>query len=328
MAEQRVCDMSVILVSFNTRELTRECLAALFHEIDAGVDAEVVVVDNASRDGSADMIAAAFPRVRLVRSQINLGFGNANNLGLPHCSGRYLVLLNTDAILHSGALRRSLEHMDETPTAGLGGALLVGRDGAHQPSARMFPTPLLELFTLSGLAARYPRHRAFGRLDRTWADPYVATEVDWVPGAFSIVRRAALDGIGLFDPRFFLYYEEVDLCRRLKQAGWEVWYWPDVVVTHIGGESSKTVSQLSMSSSGSQLTLWRMRSQLLYYRKWHGPFGAAWVRWQEAVWQTLRWLRNRTRAPDKSADSAAGLRLWRQAWQETNAGTVSPPQPW
>lgn len=321
-------DVSILIVSFNTRELTRECLQSLQAELKGGLSGEIVVVDNASRDGSAAMIEHEFPRVKLIRSDVNLGFGNANNRGFPECRGRYLVLLNTDAFVAPGALVRSLQHMEGTPQAGVGGARLVSRDGGDQPSARSFPSPLLEFFTFTGLAARFPGSRMFGRLDRTWADPGVAARVDWVPGAFSIIRREVIEQIGLFDPRYFLYYEEVDLLRRIRQAGWEIWYWPDVVVTHIGGESSKTVTHLTMASGGAQLTLWRMRSQLLYYRRWHGALTAAWVTAQEMLWHRLRAWRNRARDRAKCEESNTTLRLWRQAWADTAGGTVSPPQPW
>lgn len=320
--------VSVLLVSFNTRELTRACLQALFSDLNQGIHGEVVVVDNASVDGSAEMIEQEFSRVRLERSPVNLGFGNANNCGFPLCSGNYIVLLNTDAFLHPGALRRAVDHMETTSQAGLGGARLVGRDGSPQPSARSFPTPLLELFTLSGLAARFPQNRLFGRLDRTWADPLEAAPVDWVPGAFSIIRHGILEQVGCFDSRFFLYYEEVDLCRRIRQAGAQVWYWPDVLVTHIGGESSRTVTDLTMAPRGSQLTLWRMRSQLLYYRKWHGAGTTVRVRAQEECWHRLRAWRNVRREPLKAEESAVVAALWKQAWKDTAGGLRSPPQPW
>jgi len=321
-------DVSVVIVSFNTRDLTRECLQSLHAEFARGVKGEVIVVDNASRDGSAAMIEREFPEVKLITSQVNLGFGNANNLAFPHCSGRYVVLLNTDAFIAPDALSRAVKHMEESPRAGLGGARLISRDATDQPSARSFPTPLLEFFTFSGLSALYPGSRLFGRLDRTWSDPGQACQVDWVPGAFSIIRSEALRQVGVFDPRYFLYYEEVDLSRRIRQAGWEIWYWPDVVVTHIGGESSKTITYLTMASGGAQLTLWRMRSQLLYYRRWHGAVVAAWVKWQEVLWHRLRAWRNRERDPAKREESETTVRLWQQAWTDTAGGAVSPPQPW
>jgi GT2 family glycosyltransferase len=158
-------------------------------------------------------------------------------------------------------------------------------------------------------------------------------DVDWVPGAFSIVRRDLLARIGDFDEAFFLYYEEVDLCRRIRAAGLRIRYWPDVVVVHIGGESSRTHGDLDMSAAGkgAQLTLWRMRSGLLYYRKHHGWLGAWTVRQLEANWHRMRAWRNRDDDPQrraKRAESSAIVALLDRAWRETAGGRRSPPRPW
>lgn len=324
-------DVSVVVVSFNTRDLLRDCLQTLATQA-GGVAYEAIVVDNASRDGSADMVAREFPAAVLLRSDVNLGFAAANNRGFAVARGHWVVLLNSDAFLRPEALPRAVAHMQADPTIGLGGARLIGRDDAWQPSARAFPSCLNELLTISGLSARYPRSRFFGRVDRTWADPDVAARVDWVPGAFSIVPRDLLERVGYFDERFFLYYEEVDLCRRIRAAGRAVWYWPDVVVVHLGGESSKTVTALTMSSAGAQLTLWRMRSQLLYYRKHHGALGARATMDTERAWHAARALRQAGSADPvrraKAEESRAILALWRQAWRETAGGRRSPPRPW
>lgn len=323
--------ISVVIVSFNTKAVLRECLETLFRHT-GGLGCQVLLVDNASKDGSADMVAAEFPQVELLRSQVNLGFAAANNLAFPLARGRYVVLLNSDAFLDPEALSRSVAHMDAQPEVGLGGAMLVGRNGELQPSARIFPSLLNDFLTISGLAAARPRSRFFGRFDRTWADPAVAAAVDWVPGAFSIIRRQVLEQVGYFDENMFIYYEEVDLCRRIKAAGHAVWYWPDIRVVHLGGESSKTVKRLSMASSGSQLTLWRMRSELLFYRKHHGAIGA-WLAMQlERSWHRLRRWRNQKGKSEvalaKAEESRAIGLLFRQAWTETRGGRVSPPRPW
>jgi GT2 family glycosyltransferase len=187
---------------------------------------------------------------------------------------------------------------------------------------------------LTGLAARFPKSPVFGHFDRTWADPSEPAQVDWVPGAFSIVRAEVLEKVGLFDPRFFMYSEEVDLCRRIKRAGYEIWYWPAIQVIHIGGESSRQVKDLELSSSGStQLVLWRMRSTLLYYRKHHGA--KVWLtKWLELAFYWFSSLRNRfSRDPkrksgnrvSKAKNLAATMRL---AWKDTEGGRVSPPRPW
>jgi GT2 family glycosyltransferase len=323
-------DVTVVIVSFNTRDVLRECLRSVFRE-KGSLRVQVIVVDNASTDGSPAMVEQEFQDVLLIRSEVNLGFGPANNLGFRSAVGRYLVLLNSDAFLTEGALQRSVAHMDANPGAGLGGGRLTGRDGSWQPSARMFPTVFSDLLVLSGLAARFPRSRIFGRADRTWASPLEAAKVDWVPGAYAIVRTEAVDSIGLFDPRFFLYYEEVDLCKRIKNAGYSIWYWPDIVIIHIGGESSRQVRSLQLSQTGAQLTLWRMRSMLLYYRKHHGF--AAWIAMGlEAVWYWLRSQRRRLSTdPDRRACGRADLHLisiLNQAWRDTLGGRFSPAQPW
>ncbi|HEY1851270.1 MAG TPA: glycosyltransferase family 2 protein [Candidatus Binataceae bacterium] len=328
---ESIPQVSIVIVSFNTRDLLQECLQCV--ERSAGkVRQETIVVDNASRDGSADMVALQFPQVRLVRAASNLGFAGANNRGFEIARGQYIVLLNSDAFLMPDALALAVMHMEDNSMAGVGGARLVGRDHSWQPAARMFPSPLKDLLMMSGLAAHYPHSHFFGRADRTWANPGTAAAVDWVPGAFSIIRKEVLDRVGYFDERFFLYYEEVDLCRRIKDAGYQVWYWPDVRTVHLGGESSKKIIGLEVSSSGTQLTLWRMRSELLYYRKHHGASGA----WSAALLESwrdrLRVIRNAWSADnsnrDKSLAAKNSIATMKQAWRETRGGTISPPRPW
>jgi len=322
----------VVIVSFNTRDVLRECL----HTLEAGssdVRHEVIVVDNASHDGSAEMVAAQSPATTLIRSDANLGFAGASNRGLEVARGRYVVLLNSDAFLATGALALSVKKMDAHPRVGLAGGRLVGRDGSWQPSGRLFPSITNDLLTLSGLADRHPESRFFGRMDRTWADPLEPARVDWVPAAYSILRREVLDQVGPFDRRFFLYYEEVDLCRRVNEAGFEVWYWPDIVVVHVGGESARTVENGGgVSRSGAQLSLWRMRSALLYYRKHHGRAGAATAMAIEAAWHRLRAWKNRHAADPvaraKAEESERLADLMHRAWSETSGGAVSPSQPW
>jgi len=321
----------VIVVSFNTRDLLRECLLTLQRE-GRGLNYETLVVDNASRDGSADMVATEFPEIRIIRSKINLGFAAANNLAFQVARGRYVVLLNSDAFLRPNALRDAIARMDSNPRAGLAGGRLVGRDGSFQPSARMYPSLINNFLTMSGLAAKYRDSRLLGRMDRTWADPLQPAQVDWVPGAYSIIRRSVLDQIGFFDERFFLYFEEVDLCRRIKAAKHEIWYWPDIVVEHIGGESSKTMKDLGLPSSVAKTELWRMRSGLLYFGKHHGQAGARASMLLELWWYRLRALRNSWSSSIPRRASVANFELaaaaLKQAWTDTLGGTTSPPRPW
>ncbi len=328
--EKLTIDASIIVVSYNTRELLRECLASTLAEC-ADLDAEIIVVDNGSTDGSIEMVERGFPQVELVRSPINLGFGVANNVALKRARGRYLVLLNSDAFFTPGALSLAIRHMEETPSCGLAGGLLTGRDGEWQPSAKVFHSILEDLIVLTGLADKFPRSRIFGRMNRTWADQSQPAQVDWVPGAFAIIRRSALERVGMFDPIFFLYYEEVDLCRRIKEAGMQVWYWPDVVVLHLGGQSSKKLTSLEFSEQSAQVVLWRMRSTLLYYRKHHGR--KVWLaKWMEKTLYRLTVVRNRWSASPERRERGqrhrAMIGLMDQAWRETRGGRISPPHPW
>lgn len=324
-------DLSIIIISFNTKDLLRECLEAIIKEA-KGISNEIIVVDNASKDGSADMVQTSFPSVCLVRNSTNLGFGAANNVGFKMARGKYIVLLNSDAFLHPGALKKALLKVQSDPSIGMVGGRLVGRDGAWQPSARQFPSLLNEFLHLFGLATKFPHSRFFGKADNTWRRFDEPFETDWVPGAFAIMPKKVLDEVGYFDENFFLYYEEVDLCKRIKSAKYKIWYWPDIVVTHLGGESSKTVKTLSFFSIGSQLTLWRYRSQLLYYRKHSGYLNANAIRCLEVGLFTLRsWINRYKKDPDsiaKEQESRVIASLMDQAWQETQGGKISPPRPW
>jgi GT2 family glycosyltransferase len=323
-------DISILIVSFNTRDILRECLHSV-QLASADLAVETIVVDNGSRDGSPAMVREEFPWVYLIESAENLGFGRANNLAFASATARYIVLLNSDAFLQADTLRLSLDAMERHPDVGLAGGRLVGRDGKLQPSARMFPNPFRQLLITSGLADRFPKSRFFGQADRTWADPMEPAEVDWVPGAYSIIPTTILKTHGFFDPRFFLYYEEVDLCRRIKNAGYKVMYWPRICIVHVGGESSRQIKTLEMSQSGAQLVLWQMRSTLLYYRKHSGSMAFA-VRWIETAWYLMRAGRNRLRRSDGARAQVSNqhrlAHLMGQAWKDTRGGRVSPSQPW
>lgn len=322
-------DVSIIVISFNTELVLRTCLEHL-KDATEGISAEVIVVDNNSRDASADMVAEEFPDVRLIRSAENLGFAAANNVAFRMANGQYLVLLNSDAFVSRDGIRRAFAHMEADSEIGAGGARLVGTDGSWQPSARMFPSVLNATLVLTGLASRFPKSRFLGRADRTWADVNLPADADWVPGAFTIIRKQALDRTGGFDESFFLYYEEVDLCRRLKAAGYRVRYFPDVVVVHLGGESSKKQDTLSLSATGKQLTLWRLRSEFLYYRKHHGGMVHL-AMWSERMWHSLRCLRNvlaGASGREKVNQCRSLIALMDQAWRETRGGRFAPPRPW
>jgi GT2 family glycosyltransferase len=323
-------DISIIIVSFNTQAILRTCLQHAFCALE-GLEAEVIVVDNNSHDGSAEMVAGEFPFVRLVRNPENVGFAAANNLAFNLAGGDYLVLLNSDAFVRPEAIRRSLAYMQANPSIGAGGACLIGAEGEWQPSARMFPSILNDFIIFTGLATRFRKSRFLGRADRTWADPGLPADIDWVPGAFMVISRQALDKTGYFDESFYFYYEEVDLCRRIKDAGYRIRYWPDVVVVHlVGGSSRQKAAGAKEAAPSRRSILWRLRSQFLYYRKHHGE-AARVAMWCAKAWQKLRIARNTLRGAAgrmKLDDSRAMIASIDQAWRETRGGKYAPPRPW
>lgn len=325
-------DLSVIVVSYNNAPEIANCIASI-QAACTGLNYEIFVVDNASQDGCAEEIACNFPAVRLLASPTNLGFAAGNNLAFKQARGQFIALVNPDALAQANSLFAAVQWMKDHPKVGLAGGRLLDQNGHDQPSARCFPSLLNDFLALSGLSTRYARNRFFGRFDRTWASPDLAAEVDWVPGAFAIIQRQALEQVGYFDERFFLYYEEVDLCRRLKQAGFQVWYQAEWRAIHIGGVSSGRVAGEHFNRHGSQLSLWRMRSTLLYYRKHHGWLMAKLDNTLEQAWHWLRQLRNQSRgernfAQEKAQESIALRQLLQKAWGDTEGGSHSPPTPW
>ena len=325
-------NLSIVIVTYNSAALIGKLLDQLQLEIRGEgqlLPIEVVLVDNASRDGTAELVGRNYPWVRLLASSANLGFAAGNNLAARNANGKYLLLLNPDAIPALGSIQRGIALMDAHPQVGLGGGELLDLVGTPQPSARMFPTLRDELFTLSGLAARFPRNKYLSRMDRRWANHEAEAQVDWIPGAFVFIPRKTFEKAGGFDERFFMYYEEVDFCRRLHANGYTVQYWPELKAMHIGGASAKTVENARVSRTGSQLESWRMRSALLYYRKHHGFIGSSGLLLIEWGWNRLRQLRSSLRGQqDKASDLAQHCLQMRQAWTDTDGGQTSPARPW
>ena len=260
-------DVTAIIVNYNTKALLRPCVDALRAGA-ADVRLQIVIVDNGSRDGSVDVLRSEFADCELLINRDNVGFGRANNQALALARGRHLLLLNTDAFVAADSVAQTVRYLDEHPACALLGVRLVGRDGALQPSCRYFPTPWNEFLLRAGLARFFPATRMIDDLAWDHASP---RECDWVPGCYYLVRKSVVDELGLFDPRFFLYYEEVDHCRTVKAAGWQVVYYPHTTVIHLGGESARTDSEIT--ASGRQISALQIESSLLYHRKHHGRAG-------------------------------------------------------
>ncbi len=290
--------LSIVIVSFNTRDILRECLNRV-RKYGAGMDLETFVVDNASGDESAEMVSREFPEVDLTASPKNLGFAAGNNVALRKASGRFLLLLNSDAYLLPSVLESTIRYMEKNAGCGVLGVRLVGEDGKLQPSARMLPNAWLKLLVISGIASRFPNSPVFGGPDYSWWDHSSVKEVGWVPGAYFLIRREVTDKIGFLDERYFLYSEETDFCLQTKRAGWQVIFYPDVEVIHLGGESSKTTKK-RMSGSGKQLIHLRVKSEFRYYRKNFGLGSVLSVAAVEVFWKLVIWVKNTFVRDEKS----------------------------
>lgn len=260
-------DISTILVSYNTSHLLNEAVTKL-KESSHNLKTEIIFVDNASADDSVLQIQTLFPECRLIVNKSNVGFGRANNQALPLTTGRYILLLNTDAFVAPDTLDKCIAYMDSHSKCGILGVRLEGRDGVLQPCARYFPTPCNIFLQRTGLRRWVKNVQMVD--DMGWAHDEVRA-CDWVVGCFYLVRREVIDQIGLFDPRYFLYFEEVDHCRAAKKAGWEVVFYPQTTVIHLGGESAK--SDGKVTKSGKQLDALGIESELLYIRKHFGLSG-------------------------------------------------------
>jgi N-acetylglucosaminyl-diphospho-decaprenol L-rhamnosyltransferase len=261
--------LDVLVVNFNTAGLLQPMFDAL-RQSDSADRTRYLVVDNASADNSLERLQAVCPEAMLLANANNVGFGRANNQLVEHLQGKYALLINTDAFVAADTLNKTLDYMEAHPDCGVLGVRLVGREGDLQPSCRFFPTPLNVFLSRTGLERFVPVVKRVDDMD--W-DHASVRECDWVPGCYYLIRREVIDQVGLFDPRFFLYYEEVDHCKRVKQAGWKVVYYPHTTVVHIGGESAKSVDQLNAVSR--QIPKMQIESELLYFRKHHGLAGLA-----------------------------------------------------
>ena len=233
-------DISVCIVSWNVAADLRACLQALENQR-GEVGFEIIVVDNASDDASPDLVAREFPGAHLIRSQRNLGFARACNVAVHSAHGRYLLLLNPDCLLPPDALVKLMQFADEHPDAGLVGPKLVNADGSVQHSARRLPNIKAAILRNTFLGRLFPGSTAVDDyLMRQW-DRESVREVDWLSGACLVVRRGALDEVGLLDERFFWGSEDVDLAIRMKNADWRVLYTPEPQVMHAVGRSTDRV---------------------------------------------------------------------------------------
>lgn len=283
--------LSIIVVSYNTENILRTALNKVYEQTEFE-DFEVIVVDNASQDGSCDMVEQEFPQVKLIRHDSNDGFAAGNNIGIQHAMGDYILLLNSDAYVFDDTLKMTVDYMDENPNVGIMGAQLVCEDGSPQPSAREFPTPWQKFRVMTGMDARNPSYETF--FDYYKADGLItptARKVGWVPGTYFMIRREVIDQIGTLDDLFFMYFEEVDFCYRATQSGWDIVFNPAITVIHLGGQSSLTTNK-QVSSRGRQMIDIRVNSEYDYFKKHMGKSTMFLAAGSELFWKSVVWIKN------------------------------------
>jgi GT2 family glycosyltransferase len=250
--------LSICLLNWNTREYLRACLQSI-RDTSAELDPEVIVVDNASSDGSAEMVRGEFPKVRLIANEANLKYARGNNQALEAATGDLMLLLNPDVVVLPGAIQGLLAAMERHPKAGAVAPKLVHPDGSPQLSCRSFPDPAPLLYEALGLARLFPRSQRFGAYRMSWWDQGDERTVDQPMASALMLRSAALEEVGAFDEGFPMFFNDVDLCRRLWDAGWEVWFAPEARAIHHVGGSTRQVRREMIAESH--------RSLLRYYEK-------------------------------------------------------------
>ena len=302
-----MADVSVLVVSYNTRELTLACLQSLLDQTKTAA-LDVIVVDNASEDGSAAAVAEAFPEVRLLRLQTNVGFAAANNVAAREARGEFLLLLNPDTVVLGGAVDKLLAFASGRPEAQIFGGRTVFPDGQlNAGSCWRRPTPWSVACIGLGLTSLFPNSRVFAPESYgPWQRDSVK-EVDIVSGCFLLIRRAAWEELDGFDPRFFMYGEDADLCLRAKKLGYHCLITPDAEIVHYGGASEKVRADKMVRLLTAKAQLFRQ-----HWRPWQVALGikllGLWAFTRMAAWRAITLVR-RGAARRESHDT------WREIWR-------------
>lgn len=291
-------DVSICMVSLNCWAVIQDCLDSL-RASQPPVSYEVIVVDNASTDGTPDLIAEHYPEVRLVRNSGNVGFTKATNQGIVLSSGRYLLWLNTDTILRPDSLAEMCRFLDTHPRAGIVGPKVLNLDGSFQPQCkRGLPTPAASLCYILKLDRLLPNSRVAGQYLLTYLPVDQANQVAAVSGCCLLARREVWDAIGPLDEQIFAFGEDIDWCVRAQHAGWEVWYYPGSVITHLKGQGGVHAKPYH-KAWGMHQGMWVFyRNHLMAHYSWLTT-GIVWVSiWSKLALTTIAiWLRRKLRRP-------------------------------
>jgi hypothetical protein len=295
-------DLSIIIVNWNVRDLLQRCLLSITHQ--QPIPLEAIVVDSASSDGSVEMVQREFPQVKIVAHTQNLGYACGNNLGMEHATGRYLMILNPDTEVVDDALTTMVRYLDAHPEVGAVGPQLRYPNGTLQPSRRRFPTPTTAFWESTLLHQWFPNNR-YARRYHMADEPAEASApsrdkekpqaVDWLVGAALMMRRATWRQVGPLDEDFFMYFEELDWCRRCQAVGWQIHYLPTARIIHHEGKSSEQV----VAARAARFQC----SKIRYFTKYHGLFWGQTIRLfllatygVQLVEESLKWLTGHRRA--------------------------------
>lgn len=284
-------EVSVLIVSWNTRELLAACLESLRRSNPACVR-EIIVVDNASADGSPEMVEQRFPEVKLIRTGSNLGFARGNNLAMQHAVGSLFALVNSDTLVHPGCIETLAEYLDQHPEVGLVGPRVIGGDGLLQRTCRHLPGLWNTLCRALALDRAFGGRGIFSGYEVSPVRHEVLHEAEVLSGCFCLARRSTVEQVGGLDEQFFFYGEDIDWCRRFRDAGWKMVFIPQATATHFGGGST--------SKAPIRYSIEILRATLQYWRKHHGGAG-------QAVCHGLLILHHGLRLLTRSAKRALGL---------------------
>lgn len=255
--------LSIVILSYNTRDVLRGCLASLY-KVKEEADFEVIVVDNASGDGSSEMVRKLYPEAIVIQNQANLGFAKGNNKAREVARGEYILFLNSDTEMYKGTLKKSLEIIEKDEKLGaLTCKLLLKRGGLDKDTRRSFPTPWVSLTHFSGLDRLFPKSSLFAKYWYSYISEDETHEIDVAQGAFFLTKKKILDKIGWFDEDYFLDGEDIDLCWKIKQEGYKILYYPKVAILHLKKASKKSIKKalrIKFAMSG-------VNSMTLFYRK-------------------------------------------------------------
>ncbi len=264
--------ISIIIVNYKVPYCLQELLRSL-RQTELYDRSEVIIVDNASGDNSREIITSEFLEVKWIQLKSNIGFGKACNVGVHHASGRFLLFLNPDTVISSNALSQAVRFMENNPETGLMGPKILNPDGTLQLSCRRsFPTPLVAFYYFSGLSRLFPKSKRFGRYNLTYMDENETAQVDAISGSFMFMKLELFREIGGFDERFFMYGEDIDLCFRIRQKGYQIWYHPQIQIIHLKGKSSAKRQIRSRIYFYDAMIIFTRK-----YQKFQGGFFPSWL---------------------------------------------------